>query len=113
MSIDCPGHTGMEMLSDTVKYPLLKEGACKQAQPQSRRPVLASTLPTIGSLTTALARMFRAALRSAFAEWPHRRHSKADWPLRLAFSQWPHSLQVRLVSRGSTSTTGTPANAAL
>lgn len=52
----------------SVKYRQLKQAACKHAQPQSRISVLASSRPTIGTPTSALARMFRAALRSAFAE---------------------------------------------
>ena len=47
--------------SRTSQVPPLKGAACKQSQPQFRRPALASTTPTIGRLTTALARIFRTA----------------------------------------------------
>ena len=69
----------------------------------------------LGAVTDALALdpTIRAPTRSACERCPHARHSNSDWLLRLVFSQCPHSGQVRLVLRGSTATTGTPAIAAL
>jgi hypothetical protein len=57
--------------------------------------------------------MFKAAFVSAFVGYPRWQHWNKAWLLRLAFSQWSHALQVRLVLRGSTVKTGTPASLAL
>lgn len=64
-------------------------------------------------MTTALPRMFAAAIVSAGPANPQDTRRTDVWVRRLAFTTCPQAGQVREVFRGSTSTTGTPANPAL
>jgi hypothetical protein len=64
-------------------------------------------------MTAALARMTRAARWSLGPASPHAPHRKADRLTRFSFATKPQSGHSRLVFFGSTTTTGTPASAAL
>src|SRR5262252_3094531 len=93
----------VELLSqDIINYPRLKAGACSS-------PARAAASGRV----TAARRMFSAAFRSAWAENPHATQRNFAWDCRFAFSPCPQREQVWLVSAGLTSTTGTPASAAL
>jgi hypothetical protein len=80
---------------------------------QATSETLTGSPPSFGRMTAALVGIFRAAIRSAGAASPQAWQRNRPRVSRLALAQWPHRGQVRLVLRGSTTTTRTPACRAL
>src|SRR5438874_161698 len=61
-----------------------------------------------GAVTNPLVARFLAALWSAWASKPQRRQENSACERRFLLSTYPQRLQVRLVLRGSTNSSGTP-----